>query len=348
MRAAWGGGRCHGAVHVISVRDLGDGPAAVISAAVAGACAGLVSTCTRPVGASQSAAGDDAALDVETVRAAVESHPVLVVARLGRHGGDRVGRDVRRVRDDREPAAQVAGVRREVALVDAVRGQVAARATRSRSRSAACTSGRGRRPVPPRSLVPQHRSSDVAGSQVRRGGGPAVERSRGTKTPGATATRSRRTRRTPDLLRAARRRPAAPAAAPAPLVRGRLPQQARLVPAAYTQPAARRAATRASDGMVDDAPMPSVSTRSPGSSSATLLVFVLAWSPPSASSSGRRGWTRWRGCSSCCWSCGRWSGSGRCWATTTRLDVDLRRLPGRVGVRAVLSVRATGPPGRRP
>ena len=133
---------------------------------------------------------------VETVESAVERDPVLVVARLARHGRHGVGRDVRRVDDDEvDPTAQVVGQRGvEVALVDPLGRQVAAGAGhRCRVRVRGMHLGRrprarrARLPPPPcRSTGRRRRPAGARRGHGRRGARCAVAARR---RPASTATR---------------------------------------------------------------------------------------------------------------------------------------------------------------
>ena len=132
-----------------------------------------VSISRWPPGASQVArVRDDPAVDVEPVRAAVERDPRLVVAGLGGHGGDRVGRHVRRVGDQHvDPPAQ--GVRQrgvQVALEDPLGRQVAPgarHATGSTSAAYTSTSGSRASTAAPTAPDPQHRSTTTDRPIVR-------------------------------------------------------------------------------------------------------------------------------------------------------------------------------------
>ena len=120
-----------------SVTTRASRPAAAQAATVPAAWVRPVSITRWPPGASQvGRVGDDPALHVEPVAAAVEGDPRLVVAGLGRHGGDRLGRHVRRVGDQHvHPPAQVVRQRGvQVALEDSRRpgGSAAAHATQHR------------------------------------------------------------------------------------------------------------------------------------------------------------------------------------------------------------------------
>ena len=164
------------------------------------ACSSLVSTSNQPPGASHAGASATTPPgDVEPVRAAVEGHPRLVLARLGRHQRDRVARHVRRVGDQQvDPAAQGRRQRREqVALVHPAADRARfrrAHGTAAGSTSAACssTSSTAVARAAPIAPEPQQRSTTHAPGRARATASSTRSslRCRGTKTPAPTAIRS--------------------------------------------------------------------------------------------------------------------------------------------------------------
>ena len=242
-----------------------------------------------------------------------------------------------------DPAAQVAGQRGvEVALEDPVRWQVAAGAgdgVRVDVRGVHLQAGyAGEQGRAERAGAAAQVDDDVAGREPGRRGPrtSAAERCRGTKTPGATATRSpqssaypttsssgvpdTRSRQHPRQLGVVRPRRRAAAAPRPPRTRTRR--------RGGWRPARRTA-------MVDDAPMPSVSTQITFIVVGyAVLVAVLAL-VVALRRGERPGWL-----DQMVWmleallvvralaGLGAFSGDG------PAVDVDVRRLPARVGVRA--------------
>ena len=141
---------------------------------------------------------DHPALHRQPVGSAVERDQVLVVARLARHQGDRLGRHVRRVgHHDVHLARQRPGQGGvEVALEHPVRRQVAPGARRPRPgrrrRRTPRRPGprRGRRPRSRRCRSPGRPGPTPAPRARRPPATSSAVRCRGTKTPGATASRS--------------------------------------------------------------------------------------------------------------------------------------------------------------
>ena len=112
----------------------------------------------------------DPAQRVEPVRPTVERGPGLVLAGLGRHQRDRLGRDVRRVRDQQvdPPPQGRRATAREVADVRPAGPRARfnrAHATAAGSTSTACTStdGTSDARAAPIAPMPQHRSTTTVG-----------------------------------------------------------------------------------------------------------------------------------------------------------------------------------------
>ena len=245
---------------------------------------------------------------------------MLVVAGLRRHQRDR-RRSARRGRSrpGRDPAAQVE--RQRVVQVALRRPAPAGRLRRAQATAAGSTSA-----------AYTSRPGTAARSAAAEGAGAAaqVDDDVAGRQPGRRGPDQRRRplARDEDAGCDGDPQPAelgapdapAPAARPRPGGRSAAARSASSVAASVSsRPRPRRTRTRrrggsatssGRTGMVDDAPMPSVSTQ------ITFIVVgyaVLWWSSRSSwrcgAASGRAGSTRWCGCSRCCWWSARWPAS---------------------------------------
>ena len=232
----------------------GCSPAPDSSARVAGACARLVSRTSTPVGASQSRApaatrrwtSSPSGPPSRATRGSWSraSGGISATSRVGTYGALTTSTSTRPARStgraaNRSPSWTRPGGRLR-----------RAQATAAGSTSAACTSASGRRcaTAAPRAPVPQPRSTTTppGGSEATASRTSSPLRDRGTKTPGAVATRSPSKAAHPTSTSsgspATRRATRASSAGPLAAERSRAASSS-----AYTQPAARSRATSGSE-----------------------------------------------------------------------------------------------------